>query len=476
MVKKNKRRVWKTIVCLGLISGMMLGISGCAGNGNGQGETQQTSSATTEKQKAESGGEDLLAKLQGKDQEIGMEGRCVDQLPEDASEQEWLTTFYFDQDYMFVNSSEALQRYISIFEGTQVECYLSVAKILSYEENNFEILAYLLENSDEIYNGYYAQDSRLILVKGNTGDARLIQGDMIELRGRVDGMVSTSVDGTSLMVPEITMQYVGGLGGSYYFYPSLLTYDEMKEMASGIFGNDIILQETASEDKVGSELPSYTCTLEDQSNAKLSSYKFYDGYGGLSDKDHYNYDIQVGADGEHFLLKIRNEDAGSLTFEYYDNSRNCIWNRDFSNATDAKCDMTTKNLYANINNNLYIMDLETGEDVCEPQLVGAKEAIRKYEDGIFMVSKDKADTFMYTDLDGNIKWKADSNMEIEYVNSIQKVNETIVVEFESTTSTYVNPETGVLEGIAKNYYVLDIETGEILHQGEVYADEFHNYG
>ena len=49
-----------------------------------------------------------------------MEGRCVDQLPEDASEQEWLTTFYFDQDYMFVNSSEALQRYISIFEGTQV--------------------------------------------------------------------------------------------------------------------------------------------------------------------------------------------------------------------------------------------------------------------------------------------------------------------------------------------------------------------
>ena len=75
---------------------MMLGISGCAGNVNGQGETQQTSSATTEKQKAESGGEDLLAKLQGKDQEIGMEGRCVDQLPEDASEQEWLTTFYFD--------------------------------------------------------------------------------------------------------------------------------------------------------------------------------------------------------------------------------------------------------------------------------------------------------------------------------------------------------------------------------------------
>lgn len=476
MVKKNKRRVWKTLVCLGLISGMMLGISGCAGNGNGQGETQQTSSATTEKQKAESGGEDLLAKLQGKDQEIGMEGRCVDQLPEDASEQEWLTTFYFDQDYMFVNSGEAIQRYIDIFEGAQVECYLSVAKILSYEGNDFEILAYLLENSDEVSNRYFEQDSRLVLIKGTTMDARFIQDDIILLRGRVNGVTSTNVDGVSLMVPEIIGTYGSVLGDSYYFYPPLLSYDEVKQMASGIFGSDILLQETSFEERVGSEFPSYTCTLEDQSNAKLSSYKFYDRLGTLTDKDHYNYDILVGADGEHFLLEMHNYDTNSLTIEYYDNTRTCLWSREFQNAGTTYCDMTTKNLYMSMNNNLYIMDLETGEDVCEPQLVGAKEAIRKYEDGIFMVSKDKADTFMYTDLDGNIKWKADSNMEIEYVNSIQKVNETIVVEFESTTSTYVNPETGVLEGIAKNYYVLDIETGEILHQGEVYADEFHNYG
>ena len=89
------------MVCFGLISGMMLGISGCAGKSSGQNDTQQTSSAATEKQTVQKDGEDLLAKLQGKDQEIGMEGKCADQLSEDASEQEKLTVFYFDHDYEF---------------------------------------------------------------------------------------------------------------------------------------------------------------------------------------------------------------------------------------------------------------------------------------------------------------------------------------------------------------------------------------
>lgn len=332
MAKKNKKRLWKTMVCFGLISGMMLGISGCAGKSSEQNDTQQTSSAATEKQTVQKDGEDLLAKLQGKDQEIGMEGKCADQLSEDAGEQEKLTVFYFDHDYMFVNSGEAIQRYIDIFEGAQVECYLSVAKILSYEGNDFEILAYLLENSDEVSNRYFEQDSRLVLIKGTTMDARFIQDDIILLRGRVNGVTSTNVDGVSLMVPEIIGTYGSVLGDSYYFYPPLLSYDEVKQMASGIFGSDILLQETSFEERVGSEFPSYTCTLEDQSNAKLSSYKFYDRLGTLTDKDHYNYDILVGADGEHFLLEMHNYDTNSLTIEYYDNTRTCLWSREFQNA------------------------------------------------------------------------------------------------------------------------------------------------
>lgn len=445
MAKKNKKRLWKTMVCFGLISGMMLGISGCAGKSSGQNDTQQTSSAATEKQTVQKDGEDLLAKLQGKDQEIGMEGKCADQLSEDASEQEKLTVFYFDHDYMFVNSGEAIQRYIDIFEGAQVECYLSVAKILSYEGNDFEILAYLLENSDEVSNRYFEQDSRLVLIKGTTMDARFIQDDIILLRGRVNGVTSTNVDGVSLMVPEI-------------------------------IGSDILLQETSVEERVGSEFPSYTCTLEDQSNAKLSSYKFYDRLGTLTDKDHYNYDILVGADGEHFLLEMHNYDTNSLTIEYYDNTRTCLWSREFQNAGTTYCDMTTKNLYMSMNNNLYIIDLENGEDVCEPQLVGEKMGIRKFDDGIFLLAADEADAFMYTDTEGNIKWKTDSDVRLHDVQSIQKVNDTIVVECQDVSDAQVDLDTGFMSGTYRIYYVLDAETGDVLHKGEVESTGFHNYG
>ena len=476
MAKKNKKRLWKTMVCLGLISGMMLGISGCAGKSSGQNDTQQTSSAATEKQTVQKDGEDLLAKLQGKDQEIGMEGKCADQLSEDASEQEKLTVFYFDHDYMFVNSGEAIQRYIDIFEGARVECYLSVAKILSYEGNDFEILAYLLENSDEVSNRYFEQDSRLVLIKGTTMDARFIQDDIILLRGRVNGVTSTNVDGVSLMVPEIIGTYGSVLGDSYYFYPPLLSYDEVKQMASGIFGSDILLQETSVEERVGSEFPSYTCTLEDQSNAKLSSYKFYDRWGTLTDKDHYNYDILVGADGGHFLLEMHNYDTNSLTIEYYDNTRTCLWSREFQNAGTTYCDMTTKNLYMSMNNNLYIIDLENGEDVCEPQLVGEKMGIRKFDDGIFLLAADEADAFMYTDTEGNIKWKTDSDVRLHDVQSIQKVNDTIVVECQDVSDAQVDLDTGFMSGTYRIYYVLDAETGDVLHKGEVESTGFHNYG
>ena len=196
----------------------------------------------------------------------------------------------------------------------------------------------------------------------------------------------------------------------------------------------------------------------------------------MTDKDHYNYDILVGADGEHFLLEMHNYDTNSLTIEYYDNTRTCLWSREFQNAGATYCDMTTKNLYMSMNNNLYIINLENGEDVCEPQLVGEKMGIRKFDDGIFLLAADEADAFMYTDTEGNIKWKTDSDVRLHDVQSIQKVNDTIVVECQDASDVQANLDTESMSGACRIYYVLDAETGEVLHKGEVETPWFHNYG
>ena len=481
---------WMKSICTAVILSMLLGLCGCVGGAdgtatnasgdnpveNGDVNGQETiDQGNAEGDGASAEAEDRVSTPEH-DYDIGLNALSVDQLPEDVSEQERMTVEYFDKDYMFINSYEALQRYTPIFEDSLVEFYANVAKIISYEGDDFEILVYMIENSDETYAETYASEERLMLIKGSSQDARVILGDNVLVRGRVKGMVSTDVDGISIMVPEIETIKGCILGGGYYYYPNMYSYDELKEFASGIFGEDIMFREASGEELLGSVIPYHVCTLEDQSNIKLSSYEFHDRVGGLSDHEHPEYRIQVGADGEHFLLAMERYDVNTLTLEYYDNDLNCLWSREFTYSNSPCFDITKSNLYMCMGNELYIINLETGEDTFASQFVGEKIAVRKYEDGIFMVAAGGTDTYMYTDLQGNILWRVNADRNIPLLLSIQKVNETLVIQDEDAENSYYDSSSGGTRGIIDSYIVLDINTGEIIRQGEVEVGVFHNYG
>lgn len=477
---KDLRRIWKRGLCTSVILSMMLGLCACSktedkSNANATKEDTVQVEDSTENDLAATETENRVSTPE-QDWDVGLNSLSIDQLPQDITEQEAMTVDYFDQDYMFINSYETLQRYTPIFEDSLVECYVNVAKILSYEGDDFEVLVYMIENSDETYMGTYTGEERLMIVKGSSQDARVILGDNLLVRGRVTGMVSTDVDGVSIMVPEI--QSVSGciLGGDYYYFPSRYSYDELKTFASGIFGEGILFREATGEERVGSSLPYYICTLENQSNIKLSSYAFYERVGKIDDFEHPEYDIQVGADGEHFLLFMYQYDVGVLTLEYYDNSLNCLWSREFTYSSVACCDLTQNNLYMCMGNELYIINMETGEDTFEPQFVGEKVAVHKYEEGIFMVSASETDTFMLADLQGNILWRMNGDRRIINLQSVQKVNDTLVIQDEDWTDMYYDEYDGSTKGIWTYYYVLDMNTGEIIRRGEVETDYFHNYG
>ena len=70
-------------------------------------------------------------------------------------------------------------------------------------------------------------------------------------------------------------------------------------------------------------------------------------------------------------------------------------------------DYTDSAICLDLNNNLYIIDIETGEDKISPVTVGEKTDIRKTADSILLMSDSMTDTVMKTDLDGNILWKLD---------------------------------------------------------------------
>ena len=66
---------------------------------------------------------------------------------------------------------------------------------------------------------------------------------------------------------------------------------------------------------------------------------------------------------------------------------------------------------------MYILDAETGENATEPTYVGAKDDIRKVEDGILLIQEDsKSDAVMKTDLLGKVKWTVNSKADMAWAN------------------------------------------------------------
>ena len=107
-----------------------------------------------------------------------------------------------------------------------------------------------------------------------------------------------------------------------------------------------------------------------------------------------------------------------------------LWSREFKDVDTISLDYTSKNIYLVANNDLYIMDTETGEDQIDPVLVGEKVKISVAKDGIIMIGTGNKDNIMKTDFEGNIIWKVSADMEVSSCDMIQIVNGTVVVKLD----------------------------------------------
>ena len=103
-----------------------------------------------------------------------------------------------------------------------------------------------------------------------------------------------------------------------------------------------------------------------------------------------------------------------------------------------------------IDNDLYIVDLKTGNDIIEPVIVGEKNAINMLEDGILLIGTDCKDAIMKVDFNGKTVFKQNISSDIKLIGSseIQMVNDNIAIclwgEIDNDTT-----------GLAKKYIVID---------------------
>lgn len=414
--------------------------------------------------------------------DVGLKIVSVDDASASLTDEQKAVLQYFGQSNYFAVDYELLQRYPQIYEGAEITVSGQVKKVLSSDNNSFEILLWDISSEDEFYyrSMYTESDyeaykeenaNHLMVIKGPQMETRMIEGDWLKITGRLNSIDPYTIDGISYSIPTVTSNTTlisGTEDGAF----GQANFQFIKKVAAALFGNDIEVRKPvegtdvdenagwrALDDGLGTD-PFYIVELENQSNAKFTKYRFHvnypyiedakgasDQFWVLSENENIRRNIEFSSDFQHYYLFTYDNSLRNLTVEYYDKDFNKLWKREFADTTACQYDCTTSHIYLNTNNNLYVIDVTTGEDASTPAYVGGKAAIRKLQDGILMLSWDATDAIMKTDDNGNVLWKTSLGSSFDMVISLQLIGDNIVLY------TVTSGE--------EHYLVVDQHTGEL---------------
>ena len=438
--KKNGDKLFLLIAIVAIIALSIFIIIKIKGN---------SSNVTEEKNITEKEGSNrtLIAKDKNSspqnDTDLGLSFVKIDNISKELTEEQKTVLQYFDDDYFDATDYEFLVRYPQIFENMEVRTHGVVKKTIKSDNETYELLVCVMKNKtyyqywdnyrsgiDTPYEEYEEKNkNNYIVIKGNHGDARLIEGDWIEIYGRYEKIDSYQVDGNTYTLPTINVHNIqyddlnSPNGQSIRFDLKFI-----RKVAKAIFNNAVTVREPSEEEAVITSSafmnhPTYVCELDNQTNAKFSKYFFNRNYGYISDvrnSDDYVYAklgesgidryIEFAPDFEHFFMFIYDRNDNFLTVEYYDKEFKRIWTRDFEETQTGSYDYTENNIYLVANSYLYTINTQTGEDTIEKKYVGPKFAIRKLKDSILLFEFSNVDSVAKTDLKGNILWSANVDL------------------------------------------------------------------
>lgn len=381
-----------------------------------------------------------------------------------TEEQRLVMKYFYGEQFVFRGSSteyEALMRYPEILEGLELETCGFVKKIISSTSEEYEVLLWLtnpIVKAGVWYDEYDREENpnRCVVIRGKWGDKRAIEEDYVEVLGVASGVETIDIDGVSCTVPIIDVERV--VVNGFYDDINAYSFEEVKTVAETIFGKDVLVMDMYSEEEIYSHAglgwtdeegnfhgpyeyremeEKVRCQLEDQNNLYFKSF-ILSKHGFLIKPEDSNEQVEqiveFTPDFEHFLVLVKDNQEGYMKIKYFDKQHNQIWEREFEGITNLSGDIydyTDSKLYIVINNTYYCIDLETGEDLIEGKYVGAKNKIRKFEDGILMLDyTSKSDAAMFTDVEGNILWTISISEESSYMR-VQKNGDSLLITYNS---------------------------------------------
>ena len=335
----------------------------------------------------------------------------------DNTQQEILK--YFDNNYFTYYSSLA-QKYPQIFKEAKVELNCTVVKVLSSTDDEFSVVVtnYFMDQGVAISENFdELNENSLLILKGKQLSKRLVKGDWINVYGRYNDVVTSEIDGKSYTIPQVTAINVIP-DGSQRFDVSTI-----KTVAEYIFGKDIKINEpVANEDynAVSESGDFYKVTLDNQSNVNFRVFNMDKNNGVITYNKMHNdlssniqKNLFVSADFQHYIVSTYDEDLNYVYVDYFDNNLNKVWSREFqytsTKAFVSPMDYTDKQMAVVVDNDLYLIDLETGENIIEPVIVGEKVKVNMMKDGIILIGDNTKDTIMKVDYTGKVLFRTDTN-------------------------------------------------------------------
>lgn len=136
----------------------------------------------------------------------------------------------------------------------------------------------------------------------------------------------------------------------------------------------------------------------------------------------------VAADFQNYIVSIFDRNLKVTYLEYYNRDFKKIWSREFKNVDNISMDYTAQSVYLVADNDLFVVDIESGEDRISPVMVGEKVKLCVVPDGIIMVGSGNNDNIMKTDFEGNIIWKTSVDIDVTFCDMIQYVDGKVVAQ------------------------------------------------
>lgn len=351
---------------------------------------------------------------------------------------------YFDNDYFNIMDTDVqdLMRYPSIYKNSKISINCVAVKIIKSTAEEYEIL--VVPDSEGYLSDTYSLVSlsefsdSLILIKGSQLVERILEGDSISVYGRYVDVETLELEGKSYTVPKISVTEISG------FY-SRFDEDTITTVAKYIFGENIKIRQGITP--YGGEQPDSryvdlefdVVTLDNQSNENFKAFNICKNFGYIE----YNWRVHnlpstivkklfISTDFQHYIVTTFDSGTEHAYIEYFDRELKKLWSREFNYNTNSTTDIspidyTSKKMAVVIDNDLYIIDMDTGEDIVSPILVGEKIKLVMLKDSILLVGNNNKDAIMRVDYQGNIIQKDNAN------TSMSKISETQIQHIDDRT-------------------------------------------